>query len=112
MIFGDLDRLPSNDLAARLSNLDEAPWGDLYGKPIDARGLAGRLRKYDIRPKNVRLNDGSQVKGYERAEFVDAWMRYVPSSPELPSHPSQPSHDEPPLTDEDYDRMFSDGEVA
>ncbi len=71
-----VDRLRSSDLAAGLTALEEAPWADLRGRPIDAGGLAYRLRAYGIHSKNLRLESGV-VKGYSRADFEDAWSRYI-----------------------------------
>jgi len=91
-VFGasDTERMASADLAKRLAELEEAPWGDLRGKVLDARGLAQRLRRYSIRPHNVRLGE-HQAKGYEWSDFVDAWRRYLPLSADEPSQASQPS---------------------
>ena len=52
-VFGGADRLSSADLATRLAGLEEAPWGDWYGHPLDARGLAKKLKPFDIRPRKV-----------------------------------------------------------
>lgn len=71
------DRLSSEDLVAALNEMDEAPWGDLRGKPLDKRSLARRLRPYEIRPKQVRVGDRT-LKGYKREFFHDAWGRYIP----------------------------------
>jgi Protein of unknown function (DUF3631) len=79
-VFGDSDRLRSADLLKGLHEIEEAPWGDWYGKPFSARKLADMLRRYEIRPHPVRF--GSEVaKGYERADFEDALDRYVPVPP-------------------------------
>ena len=51
---------------------------DIYGKPLNDRGLAVRLRPYGIKSKPVRVGD-IVLKGYTTAEFWDAWMRYLPS---------------------------------
>lgn len=59
------DRLSSADLVERLCALEEAPWGDLRGKPIVARTLASRLRPFDVRPDCVRF-DCATRKGYRR----------------------------------------------
>lgn len=77
-IFTDRNagRMPTEELLAALTALDEAPWGDLRGKPLDARGLATRLRKYDIRPGDHRFHDGVR-KGYRTEDFHDAWTRYL-----------------------------------
>jgi hypothetical protein len=71
------DKISTDDLLDYLITIDEAPWGDLRGKPLDARGLSRRLSKYDIQPKNIRL--GSRIcKGYDRGDLIDAWSRYLP----------------------------------
>jgi hypothetical protein len=63
---------------------DESPWGAWWGKDLDAGNLrrpamrlAGMLRPYGIKPKDLRVG-GSVSKGYDRADFADAWERYVP----------------------------------
>lgn len=76
-LFADRDRYTTDDLLERLVGLDERPWGDLRGKPLDARGLARRLRPYGIRPGDHRFGDTVR-KGYQRADFHDAWQRYLP----------------------------------
>ena len=66
-------------LITNLREIEESPWAVIRkGEPIDARGLAQRLRKYGIEPKPIR--DGDRVfKGYTRAQFEDAWSRYLPA---------------------------------
>jgi hypothetical protein len=72
----DVDRLSSARLAELLSAIEESPWGDLRGKPLDARGLARRLKPYGVFPRSVRLDDGTTPKGYKAEQFADAWLRY------------------------------------
>lgn len=60
----------------RHRDLEESPWGDLRGKPLDPRGLAWRLRKYEIRPGTHRFGNVS-LRGYLREDFQDAWQRYL-----------------------------------
>lgn len=75
-VFADADRMSTDAILKALHAMDEAPWSDLRGKPLDARGLALRLKPYGIGSKNVR--DGAAVvKGYERGELTDAWARYL-----------------------------------
>lgn len=88
-IFGDADRMMTEQLVEGLVKLDESPWGDLRGKELDARGLARRLRKYDVRPGQVRFSETVTRKGYLRAGFEDAWQRYLPP-PGVPKQPEQP----------------------
>jgi hypothetical protein len=70
------DHVSTVDLITALVAMDESPWGDLRGKPLDARGLASRLSKYEVKPRTLR-NGGSTFKGYDRADLVDVWSRYV-----------------------------------
>ncbi len=72
----------------KLHALEDAPWGDLRGKPLDARGLASRLRKYELSSKTIRLDADHTAKGYRREDLADLWSRYLPPLPILPSHPS------------------------
>ena len=76
--FGDRDRLTTADLLDKLLADEEAPWGDLGRKKLDARILAKMLRGYDIRSSTIRKADGSTPKGYKREAFQDAWKRYLP----------------------------------
>jgi len=92
-IFGHRgNKISTAALIAALVGMEEAPWGDLpygpgRGKALEARTLARRLRPYEVKSHNVRFEDGSQAKGYEAADFDDAWTRYV--YPEQASQASQ-----------------------
>jgi hypothetical protein len=78
------DRLPTSVLVTELCALDEAPWGDLHGKPLNARRLADELRRYGVRSKDVKLPGATTaVKGYRidgDGGLADAWRRYLPPS--------------------------------
>jgi hypothetical protein len=80
-IFGSHEHLSTDTILAELCSLEQSPWGDIKGKPLDSRGLARRLRPYDVRPGNIRLL-GSIMKGYKREYLYDAWQRYLASPPE------------------------------
>ncbi len=91
--FGDRDVMFSDDIIKRLCDIEESPWADLRGKPIDARGLATRLRGYGIKSGTVRSAvDG---EGLQRADHTPG--RYLPPLSLLPctSHPSHPSQPRP-----------------
>jgi hypothetical protein len=75
--FGNESYLGTVTLLERLRDRDESPWRDVRGRPLDDRGLARRLRGYGIKSKTVRV-DGKTPKGYDVADFVDAWKRYLP----------------------------------
>ena len=81
-LFGDEDHVFTTVILERLNRLEEAPWGDLYGKELNARGLAQRLTKYGVSSKTVRVGEET-AKGYAREDLWDAWERYLP--PLLPS---------------------------
>lgn len=78
-IFADLDddRIASAGLADRLVDIEGAPWANLRGNPIDANGVARRLRPYEVRPGSHWFGDGSG-RGYLLEDFYDAFMRYLP----------------------------------
>jgi hypothetical protein len=81
-IFKDYELMPTKRILLKLRKLPESPWADIKGKALEDRGLATRLRPYEIKSKNVRV-DGKIVKGYAKTDFYDAWLRYLPAfSPE------------------------------
>jgi hypothetical protein len=64
------DRLSSDSILTDLREMEESPWAVIRrGDPLDARGLAQRLKKYCIRPDLQRVGD--QVsRGYTRGQLV------------------------------------------
>lgn len=79
-IFEGHQRLATEYVVNRLNALEESPWADLRGKPLDSRGLARRLAKYDVKPKSVRVEiDGAErvLRGYDAADLADPWSRYL-----------------------------------
>lgn len=75
--FGDAEQMATATLLDTLNGLEEAPWGDLRGKPLDSRRLAQMLKPYGIAPETVRTATGTP-KGYKREALWDAWQRYLP----------------------------------
>ncbi len=78
------------------AHLSDAPWRDLRGSPLDERGLANLLRRYDVRPTKIRLDMTGTRQGYRRADLWDAWQRYAPTPAEA-EHPEQ-AEQKPPAT--------------
>jgi hypothetical protein len=76
-VFGGADAMSSKSLLEALHRLEESPWADIRGKPLDERGLAQRLRQYGLKSRTVRT-PGTTVKGYSRGDLIDIWARYVP----------------------------------
>lgn len=75
-VFGESESIFTKILIQQLIALPESPWGDLRGKPLDERGLAHRLRQYSIKSRQIRIGGVGPLKGYQRADFADAWKRY------------------------------------
>jgi len=75
--------LSSESIITALIGMEESPWGELKGKPLDSRGLSARLRPYGISPKTVRIGT-TTPKGYRKEDMHDAWVRYL-SDPHLVS---------------------------
>ena len=76
-VFGNEPGMSTGTIIEALCAMDESPWADIRGKALDARSLSRRLGKYDVKPKLIR--NGERVfRGYESAELLDAWTRYLP----------------------------------
>jgi hypothetical protein len=75
-VFRNDERLESKAIVQELHAVEEAPWADLYGTALDARRLAKLLRPYGVRPKVLRMGE-TTARGYERADLLDPWRRYV-----------------------------------
>ena len=70
-------RIFSRDLVQRLNAYDNRPWAEgLKGQSIDELWLAGRLRPYGVRPRNV-WSQGVIAKGYSREDFDEIFSRYI-----------------------------------
>ncbi|HEX4100755.1 MAG TPA: DUF3631 domain-containing protein [Pseudonocardiaceae bacterium] len=102
-------RLRTTDILTALCELDEAPWGDLDGKPLDARRMARELDRYGVKPIPYK-HDGKTVKGYQITGprgLADAWDRYLPTqrpvvvgnSGNCGNPAGQPVTDPDPVTD-------------
>jgi putative DNA primase/helicase len=75
------DRLASKDMAERLTQIEGRPWAE-YGKqrrPISPNQLANLLRGFGVSSRTIRVGD-STAKGYDMADFSDAFSRYLPGN--------------------------------
>jgi hypothetical protein len=82
------ERMFSKDLIEELARLTERPWPEVCrGKPISERYLARNLAVFGIRSRNIRI-DEKQAKGYELADFHEAFARYLPKGGFLSVPPS------------------------
>jgi Protein of unknown function (DUF3631) len=84
------ERVGTAVLLEALHDIEDAPWGDWYGKPMTARALAKLLRPYAIAPHS----DG-KARGYSKEQFEDAWTRYLPPATVNPSESQSQSEKQP-----------------
>ncbi|MFP6815194.1 MAG: DUF3631 domain-containing protein, partial [Pseudomonadales bacterium] len=55
VIFDGHDHKPTHDILRALYAIEESPWSELRGKPLTPRGLANLLRRYNVKPRDVRV---------------------------------------------------------
>jgi Protein of unknown function (DUF3631) len=78
-VFGNEQQLTTDRILSELYLIEDAPWGDLKGKPLTASQLARQLKQYGVKSKVIRVGDATP-RGYTRADLYDVWRRYLPSS--------------------------------
>ena len=93
-VWGDEDTAVSTqELLQSLHRLEEAPWGDHHGRPINARYLADELKRYGVRSTKVKYA-GQSLRGYRWDSLAPVWDRYLNAEPvprvEL-AEPTEPS---------------------
>jgi len=78
-LFAENNRrgISTDRMIAELTAMDESPWGNYYGHPIEPRDLAALLRHFGVRSENLKMKDGGVRKGYKRGPLQDAWERYT-----------------------------------
>jgi uncharacterized protein DUF3631 len=89
--FEEADRFTTAQLLQRLVENEEGPWGRWWGAEVErtrdggaprsaAADLARNLRPFKVKPKVIKMPDGSTQRGYMRADFDEAWSLYLPPS--------------------------------
>jgi putative DNA primase/helicase len=83
-VFGEQDRMTSQEIVDKLTGLDEAPYGEVNrGRAITTNWLAKQLKGV-INGTSQSIRSGSRTaKGYHRHQFKEAWRRYGVSSDNL-----------------------------
>ncbi|MFP8885017.1 DUF3631 domain-containing protein [Streptomyces mangrovi] len=101
-VFQGADRMPTAVILECLNAIEDAPWGDLGGKPLTSRGLSRMLGEYvtgdnkPIKPRPIRTASGVP-RGYYAEDLADAWTRYCPPPP--PKSATAATSATPQLTD-------------
>jgi Protein of unknown function (DUF3631) len=81
----EFNYLTSQAIVKGLTADAEKRWAEWsHGKPITEKGVAGLLREYGIFSRSVGPK-GQRAKGYRKADFADAWKRYLPPQEETPA---------------------------
>ncbi|GIU97413.1 MAG: hypothetical protein KatS3mg013_1216 [Actinomycetota bacterium] len=89
------DRLATVDLLRRLVENEEGPWGRFWGAELARDGtpraapadLARYLRQFrtpegePIRPRVIKMADGSTARGYRLEDLAAAFELYLPTAP-------------------------------
>ena len=66
--------------------MEDRPWPEWYrGKPISPRQIAKKLGLFGIKPKVIRIG-GDTPRGYQLADFQDAFRRYLATDPQQAQH--------------------------
>jgi len=76
-VFGGADTMHGETILGALHKISEAPWGDYFGRPMNARDLARLLKPYGVSATDVKI-DGVNKRGYRREHLHDPWTRYLP----------------------------------
>jgi hypothetical protein len=100
-VFGDKERLKTEDILEELTADPERPWATWSkGSPMSARELARQLRGFGIKPKQIWVA-GTNARGYERADLEDAFSRYLSSAAPQPARPARHQHSSRKQTNSD-----------
>ena len=83
-------------MVERLNYYMDRPWMVMRkGKEVTELWLSQQLRRYGIRPRNMRIGE-EQAKGYGQEDFAEVFRRYIPLSEvealrtEVPVTPKKP----------------------
>ncbi len=78
------DKIRSSVIILELIGMADSEWETYnFGKPINERALAKKLRTYGIKPAQIRFENGVGAKGYYRSEVESAVKRYLDSMPAI-----------------------------
>ncbi|WP_411130248.1 DUF3631 domain-containing protein [Streptomyces sp. x-19] len=94
----DPPALRTKRLLEHLNADKEAPWADYGPDGLTPRGLQERLKPYGLNSSNRRFPDGTQARGFTRAQFLDTWARYCPEPKSL-AEPAEQAAEPPPGTE-------------
>jgi putative DNA primase/helicase len=109
--------LSSEEIIVTLKARAERPWADWnQGRGITAAQLAHRLRGFSpgpwgLRTRKTRLDASKTAQRWHRADFADAWSRYVTADPEHPEQTDE-SGSQPAVSRPEHSRAVPGQEMA
>ena len=92
------EKIKSAAIILGLIEMHDSEWDTYnFGKPINERALAKKLRTYGIKPAQIRFENGVGAKGYYRSEVESAVKRYLePSTPAISETTETPETEHTP----------------
>jgi putative DNA primase/helicase len=75
-----IDWISPPQMAMQLNQMDERPWGSMGHRGITPHKVVTTLAEFDIftkRPSTREERKRGDHRGYQRAQFEDAWRRYL-----------------------------------
>jgi hypothetical protein len=108
-IFDEIipERIFSKRLVESLCAMSDRPWRQINRGAITENWLSRRLRPFGVHSSDIHL-DGKHAKGYARANFAEAFERYLPDFESSNRANVQSSIN----TGENENSKRADGEVA
>jgi hypothetical protein len=95
-LFGEraTERVATRDLLEALhgERFEESGWSDWHDRGLKAEGLAWLLRPFGIRPRLMKIA-GTAARGFEVADFADAFARYLPADTPPTRYPVTDTHE-------------------
>ena len=75
--------LSAADIIAEICNLEENPWADhKFGRRLSEMAFGQLLKDFEIKSRKVPSGPDKDRKRWYRADFDDAWQRYLPQNSE------------------------------
>ena len=88
--------LASRFILDKLNAMEGRPWGEWSrGKDLSAHGLSKLLKPFGVQPRQTRLPNGSNLKGYRVADLRPLFAAYLTASSDTPG--ADPKHRNNPL---------------
>ncbi len=82
------EALSAADIIAGICSVEESPWANYrFGKQISEMAFAQLLKPFGISSKQITSGRDKGKKRWHRADFADAWKRYLPPEGDFPLKP-------------------------